>query len=98
MNGFLAGVGEYGSTRFLALTLFVIPHLHQRSRAIARRIALRNWPAEANVERHRIRWTDSSAGRYCAKAFSVCLRAGKQNQVAWQPPAPFLGAPLPQAG
>jgi hypothetical protein len=54
MNGFLAGVGEHGSTRFLALTLFVTPHLHQRSRAIARRTALRNWPAEANVARHRI--------------------------------------------
>jgi hypothetical protein len=66
MNGFLAGVGEYGSTRFLAVTLVVTPHLHQRSRAIARRIAFRNWPAEANAARHRIRWTDSSEGRYCA--------------------------------
>jgi len=30
MNGFLAGVGEYGSPRFLGVTLFVTPHLHQR--------------------------------------------------------------------
>jgi hypothetical protein len=29
MNGFLAGVGEYGSPRFLGVTLFVTPHLHQ---------------------------------------------------------------------
>ncbi len=98
MNGFSAGVGEYGSTRFLALTLFVTPHLHQRSRAIARRIALRNWPAEANVARHRIRWTDSSEGRYCAKAFAVCLRAGKRSQVARQPRAQCRGAPLTKAG
>jgi hypothetical protein len=30
MNGFLAGVGEYGSPRFLGVPLFVTPHLHQR--------------------------------------------------------------------
>jgi len=78
MNGFLAGVGEYGSTRFLAVTLLVTPHLHQRSRAIARRISLAKLagrgkccapsdPLDRFIGGPILRWFATTSGRFCVR-------------------------------